>query len=55
MSSKSEGRRVIANNGLKINDVTVHDEKKILYSNDFNRNVIKISFGKKKHYIIKII
>ena len=47
MSSKSEGRRVIANNGLKINDVTVHDEKKILYSNDFNRNVIKISFGKR--------
>ncbi len=55
MSSKSEGRRVIANNGLKINDVTVHDEKKILYSNDFKKNVIKISFGKKRHYIIKII
>lgn len=54
MSSKSEARRAIANKGVKINDKTVLDNKKILKINDFNNKVLKISLGKKKHYIIKI-
>jgi tyrosyl-tRNA synthetase len=55
MSSKSEARRMIASNGLKINDILVEDEKKILRQIDFREKVLKISCGKKKHYIIKII
>ena len=53
--SKSEIRRVMANNGLKINDSLMNDDKKILRPNDFKEKVLKVSYGKKKHYIIKII
>ena len=55
LPSKSEGRRIIANKGLKINDVLINDEKKIIQSVEFNKKILKISLGKKKHYIIKII
>jgi tyrosyl-tRNA synthetase len=56
ISSKSEARRSIKNNGLKINDELIKDDKKIVNLNDFkNNNFIKISFGKKKHYLLKII
>ena len=54
-SSKSEARRVIENNGIKLNDVTVKDIKKVLRKEDFKENYIKISFGKKKHYKVKIV
>ncbi len=54
-SSKSEARRAIANNGLKFNNTTVSEGKKFIELNDFNNKVLKISFGKKKHYLIKII
>ena len=55
LPSKSEARRVIANKGLKIDDVAVKDEKITLHLKDFKRNILKLSFGKKKHYLIKII
>ena len=55
LPSKSEGRRIIANKGLKVNDVLINDEKKIIQSVEFNKKILKISLGKKKHYIIKII
>ena len=40
---------------IKINNIIVEDENKILQSNDFENNILKISYGKKKHYLIKII
>jgi tyrosyl-tRNA synthetase len=55
MSSKSEARRAIANKGVKIDNVVVVDENKTLKPNDFKEKILKISYGKKKHYIIKII
>ena len=55
LPSKSEVRRVIANKGLKINNIIVEDENKILQPDDFEKNILKISYGKKKHYLIKII
>ena len=55
MSSKSEARRAIANKGLKIDNVVVDEENKILKQSDFKNNILKISYGKKKHYLIKII
>ena len=54
LSSKSEVRRVIANKGLKINDVVIRNDKKILNEKDFKKNILKLSYGKKKHYLIKI-
>ena len=55
MNSKSEARRAIKNNGIKINDSLVVDENKILNFSDFKKENMKISFGKKKHYLFKII
>ena len=55
LPSKSEVRRAIANKGLKINDLVVVDEKKIVTFEDFKNNILKLSYGKKKHYLIKII
>ena len=55
LSSKSEARRAIANKGFKIDGVIIKDEKKILQTNDFEKGVLKLSYGKKKHYLIKII
>ena len=55
MSSKSEARRAILNNGLKINDKLVGDIKRTLKSEDFEEKILKISYGKKKHYKVKII
>ena len=55
MSSKSEARRAIANKGVKIDNVVVVDKNKTLKPTDFKEKILKISYGKKKHYIIKII
>ena len=55
MSSKNEARRLINSSGFKINDKIVNDENKILKVEDFRNNRLKISCGKKRHYIIKII
>ena len=55
LSSKSEVRRAIANKGFKIDDIIIDDEKKILGLKDFKQNTLKLSYGKKKHFLIKII
>ena len=55
-NSKSEIRRMIKNNGLKINNEIVSDEQKIISNADFDKdNNLKISHGKKQHIIVKII
>ena len=55
ISSKSEARRLILNKGLKINNIAIDDDKKIIRFSDFEKKILKISLGKKKHYLIKII
>ena len=55
LSSKSDVRRVIKNNGLKINNEILTDDLKVIKLSDFNNKILKISFGKKKHYLIKLI
>ena len=55
-NSKSEVRRMIKNNGLKINNEIISDDKKIINKNNFDiENKIKISHGKKQHVVVKII
>ena len=54
-SSKGEIRRIIKNNGLKINNLLISDESKIIYQDSFDENgSIKVSHGKKQHIIVKI-
>jgi len=51
--SKSEIRRLIKSNGVKINNIKIIDEKFILNLELFKDNgFIKLSIGKKKHYKI---
>jgi tyrosyl-tRNA synthetase len=54
VSSNSEARRRIKEGGIKLNDVTVTDERYVLSPSDFEKNgVVKLSFGKKKHVLLK--
>ena len=55
LPSKSEARRAIANRGFRIDGIIIKDEKKILLRTDFKNNIFKFSYGKKKHYLVKII
>ena len=55
LSSKSEIRRAIKNNGIKIDGNTISDDKLIFDLNKFKNRSCKLSFGKKKHIVIKII
>ena len=54
LNSKSEIRRAINEKGIKINDAVVIDEKKIINIDDLDNDCIKVSYGKKKHYKIKL-
>jgi len=56
VQSKSEARRILENNGVKINNVVINDEKKVINIKDVQENnYIKLSIGKKKHLKIKVI
>ena len=54
-TSKGDARRIIGNKGLKINNKIVENEKRILSINDFKDERLKISLGKKKHFVVKVI
>jgi tyrosyl-tRNA synthetase len=54
VSSNSEARKLIANNGLKLNDATVSDPRLTVDSSALNsEGVLKLSSGKKKHVLVK--
>ena len=52
--SKSEIRRLIKGNGVKINDEIISDEKLVITNNFFNENYLKLSIGKKRHLKIEL-
>ena len=53
-SSNGEARRLIQNNGLRINDVAVSDPAATVSAGDAaSSGVIKVSSGKKKHVLVK--
>ena len=54
LKSKSEIRRAINEKGIKINDIVIGDDNKIVSVNDLESDCIKVSYGKKKHYKIKL-
>ena len=54
VASNGEARRQIKAGGLKVNDVTVTDEKMTLTRKDLTpEGVIKLSLGKKRHVLLK--
>ncbi len=54
VASNGEARRQIKGGGLKVNDAAVTDEKMLLSIKDLApEGVIKLSFGRKKHVLIK--
>jgi tyrosyl-tRNA synthetase len=54
VSSNGEARRQIKGGGLKVNDVTVTDEKLLLKLSGLTADgVIKLSLGKKRHVLLK--
>jgi len=53
-SSKSEIRRLIRGNGIKINNQVIVDEKLIVTKDFFHDNLIKLSLGKKKHVKVEL-
>ncbi len=53
--SKSEARRILKNKGIRVNDLVVSDENKIVNIEDISNNQIKISVGKKTHIKVKVI
>ena len=54
VASNGEARRQIKGGGLKINDVTVTDDKVVLTLKEMTpEGVIKLSLGRKKHVLLK--
>ena len=53
-SSKSEIRRLIKGNGIKINNQVINDEKFSITKELFIENFIKLSLGKKRHIKVKL-
>ncbi len=52
--SKSEIRRLIKGNAVKINDIIVSDEKFLINEDLFDNNYLKLSLGKKRHIKIEL-
>ena len=53
-NSKSEIRRLIKGNGIKINNQVINDEKFSITQELFSENFIKLSIGKKRHIKVKL-
>jgi tyrosyl-tRNA synthetase len=51
--SMSEARRQVKAGGLKVNDEPVADERAVLREGDLREGVIKLSFGKKRHVLLR--
>ena len=54
VASNGEARRQIKGGGLRVNDVAVTDEKMLLKPSELTpEGVIKLSFGKKRHVLLR--
>ena len=55
-NSKSEIRRIIKNKGVKINNLTIDDEKLLVTNSLFDTGkTLKLSLGKKRHIKVKLV
>ena len=53
-SSKSEIKRLVKGNAVKINNSVIDNEKLIITKKLFQENLIKLSLGKKRHVKVKL-
>ena len=53
-NSKSEIRRLIKGNAIKLNDQIISDEKLIINNKLFKNNYLKLSIGKKRHIKVEL-
>jgi len=54
-SSNAAARRHVQGNAIRLNDVLVQDDKRLVTEADRDNNgIIKLSFGKKKHVLVKV-
>ena len=53
-NSKSEVRRLIKGNAIKINNEIINDEKFLINKKLFNDKYLKLSIGKKRHLKIEL-
>jgi tyrosyl-tRNA synthetase len=54
-TSSGEAKRLIQGGGAKLNNQTITDEMQILKRDDFKDNNLKLSMGKKRHAIVKLV
>ena len=56
IQSNGEGRRLIANGGVRVNDTVISDPEKQLNVSDITiSGTIKLSAGKKRHALVKLL
>jgi tyrosyl-tRNA synthetase len=55
VASNGEGRRLIKGGGARVNDEPVTDEQRKLTPADMQNGIIKLSAGKKRHVLLKIL
>jgi tyrosyl-tRNA synthetase len=56
VATNGEARRLIKGGGARLNDVTIDDDNRKIGLGDVNADgVIKLSFGKKRHAVIKAV
>jgi len=54
--STSEARRQVKSGGLRVNDAAVTDERRVLRTSDLTpEGVIKLSFGRKRHVLLRAV
>ncbi len=54
-ASNGEARRAVKGGGARVNDEAVHDERALLGPDDLRDGGIKLSMGKKKHALLKLV
>lgn len=54
VTSNGEGKRAIANNAVSVNNAIVTNETAVLTEADLVDGVIKLSFGKKRHALLRV-
>jgi tyrosyl-tRNA synthetase len=54
-ASNSEARRLIKGGGGKVNDIMIGDETQIITDADAENGVIKLTAGKKRHLLVRVV
>jgi tyrosyl-tRNA synthetase len=55
VASTGEARRQVKGGGLKVNDAAVSDERSSIPAEAFAGGPVKLSFGRKKHVLLRIV